>query len=62
MTRRYDAVYGLLTDLGVNEHTADEDSCRMEHGISDESVNALIALRQYLKSSGQLPLTYPTNT
>ena len=62
VTRRYDAVYGLLTDLGVDEHTADEDSCRMEHGISDESVNALIALRQYLKSSGQLPLTYPTNT
>ena len=54
---RYEALYGLLTDLGVDEATAAEDACRMEHGISDSSLAALTALRQSLNerkaASGQ---------
>ena len=48
MTERYNALYGLLTDLGVDEQTAHQDACRMEHGISDRSLSALIELRQKL--------------
>lgn len=48
VTERYDTLFGLLTDLGVEEQTAHEDACRMEHGISEQSVKALNALRQNL--------------
>lgn len=30
-----------LTDIGVNEKTASEDACKIEHVISDESFAAL---------------------
>lgn len=46
---RYDVLYGFLTDLGVDEQTAHEDACRMEHGISETSLSALKELRQYLR-------------
>ena len=45
---RSDIIYSLLTDLGVDRAVAAEDACRIEHGISDESLNALSKLRQYL--------------
>ena len=48
VTERYDTLFGLLTDLGVDEQTAHKDACRMEHGISDRSLSALIELRQKL--------------
>lgn len=47
-TERYNALYGLLTDLGVDEHTAQIDACEMEHGISDRSLCVLIELREKL--------------
>ena len=50
VTERYNALYGLLTDLGVDDETARDDACRMEHGISDRSLSALIELRQKLSS------------
>lgn len=50
VTERYNALYGLLTDLGVDDETAQDDACRMEHGISDRSLSALIELRQKLSS------------
>ena len=31
----------ILTELGVNERTAAEDACRIEHVISDESFNVI---------------------
>ena len=46
---RYDVLYGLLTDLGVDDETARDDACRTEHGISDRSLKALRELRQALK-------------
>ena len=51
MTERYKALYGLLTDLGVDEKTARDDACEMEHGISDRSLSALIELRQTLSQN-----------
>ncbi len=33
----------ILTELGVNERTAAEDACRIEHVISDESFNVIKA-------------------
>ena len=52
---RYDALYGFLLDLGVEEQTAHEDACRMEHGLSDTSLSALQELRQYLQESSYRP-------
>ena len=51
VTERYNALYGLLTDLGVDDETAQDDACRMEHGISDRSLSALIELRQKLSEN-----------
>ena len=48
VTERYNTLFGLLTDLGVDEQTARDDACRMEHGISERSLSALIELRQKL--------------
>ena len=48
---RYDVLYGLLTDLGVEEQIAHDDACRMEHGISAHSLSALIELRQKLNEN-----------
>ncbi len=31
----------LLASLGISEITADEDACRMEHIISEETMNAI---------------------
>ena len=47
--KRNEAISGLLTDLGVDKKTADEDACVMEHGISDESLRAIVELRQFLR-------------
>ena len=43
----------LITDffeqfLGVNEVTAEKDACKIEHVISDETLNAI---KQYLKEA-----------
>ena len=58
---RYDALYGFLLDLGVDEHTAHEDACRMEHGISETSLAALKELRQYLRHSQFKPESQSNN-
>lgn len=52
---RYDVVYGLLSDLGVDEETARADACGMEHGISDQTVKALKELRMYLRDASFEP-------
>lgn len=41
-------IYGLLTDIGVDKATAEEDAGKIEHGISDKTLNALTDLRHYL--------------
>ncbi len=47
---RNEVLFGLLTDLGVDKKTADADAGDMEHGISEESLNALKRLRLALLS------------
>lgn len=36
----------VLIDLGVDEKTAAEDACKIEHDISDESFNAI---KEYMR-------------
>ena len=43
---RHTVLSKLLINLGVDEETATEDACRMEHYISDKSFNAIKAHMQ----------------
>lgn len=46
---RHTVLSRLLMNLGVDEATATEDACRMEHYISDTSFNAIKAqMQKYL--------------
>ncbi len=38
---KHQAIAQILISLGVKDTTAYEDACKLEHGISDESFNAL---------------------
>ena len=40
---RHTLLTGLLTRLGVSEETAAEDACKMEHAISDHSLECIKA-------------------
>lgn len=40
---RHDVLTKMLIKLGVDEHIASEDACRIEHDISDESFAAIKA-------------------
>ena len=46
---RHTVLSGLLERLGVDEKTAVEDACRIEHVISDESFNAI---REHVEKMG----------
>ena len=39
----------LLTHLGVSEKTAEEDACKIEHNVSDETFECL---KEYAKKQG----------
>ncbi|MCR4990855.1 MAG: metal-dependent transcriptional regulator [Lachnospiraceae bacterium] len=43
---RHHVLSGFLSSIGVDDRTAAEDACRIEHVISDKSFNAL---KKYLK-------------
>lgn len=49
---RHTVLSGLLMRLGVDEKTATEDACRIEHVISDESFNAI---RTHASEMGRIP-------
>ena len=55
IVERNKIIFELLTYLGVNRETAYDDACNIEHGISDESLNALIKLRDYLTFISKTP-------
>lgn len=38
---RHTVLTKLLTNIGVSEQTADEDACKIEHVISEETLNAV---------------------
>lgn len=43
---RHTLLTSFLMKLGVSEETADEDACKMEHVISDES---MAAIKRFMK-------------
>lgn len=43
---RHTKLTELLIKMGVNPTTAEEDACKMEHDLSDETFNALVSLNQ----------------
>lgn len=43
---KQEAVSKLLTIIGVDENTAHDDACRIEYGISDETVKII---KQFIK-------------
>ncbi len=50
MYERHTVLSNLLVRLGVDEKTASDDACRMEHVISEESFNAIKAhMEKYTK-------------
>lgn len=47
---RHNVLYGFLTEvLGVTPHAAEEDACLMEHDLSSETFEKLIAFLKELK-------------
>ena len=50
---RHTVLSRLLMNLGVDEETATEDACRIEHYISDTSFNAIKAhMKKYRPDMG----------
>lgn len=47
---RHTVLSGLLVSLGVNEETAVQDACKIEHVISDES---FAAIKRYLERTDE---------
>ena len=41
MYERHTTLTGILMELGVDEETASEDACKIEHDISEKSFNAI---------------------
>lgn len=51
MLQRHKTLTGFLEALGVDPETAEEDACKMEHDISDETFDAICAhARQHLQN------------
>ena len=48
---RHTVLTELLIGLGVDEKTASEDACRIEHYISDKTFNAIKAHREKYSNS-----------
>lgn len=51
IVERHTLISSFLVSLGVNETTASEDACKIEHVISDESFNAI---KQYAEKVSNL--------
>ena len=49
MYERHKLLIGLLVSLGVDEQTAREDACKMEHDISERTFDALC---RYMNRNG----------
>jgi len=50
MYQRHRLLTKLLMDLGVDEHTAREDACKLEHDLSDQSFQALCSLEERIRT------------
>ena len=52
MLQRHHTLTNFLVDLGVDPETAEEDACKMEHDISDQTFRAICDhAREHLGSS-----------
>ncbi|MEA2039114.1 MAG: metal-dependent transcriptional regulator [Thermodesulfobacteriota bacterium] len=52
--RRHNILDNFLTDiLKINAKTANEEACRMEHGISHATMHRLIEFMEFLQSSSR---------
>ncbi|WP_270297008.1 metal-dependent transcriptional regulator [Eggerthella sinensis] len=49
---RHEFFWSLLVSAGVNERTADEEACRMEHCLSEDSFRKLAAHMRALPLAG----------
>lgn len=49
--KRHKFFQSMLEDLGVRREIAEEDACRIEHIISDETFQALVSFYQKHRSS-----------
>ncbi|MGN1204490.1 MAG: metal-dependent transcriptional regulator [Lachnospiraceae bacterium] len=52
---RHTTLTAMLLDLGVDEKTAAEDACRMEHAISDKS---FAAIKEHLRKAHHQKLNF----
>ena len=43
---RHTCLTDFFTKIGVNPKTAEEDACKIEHDLSDETFNALLKLNK----------------
>ena len=48
MYERHRVLTRMLMELGVDEHTAREDACKLEHDLSEQSFQALCTLEERL--------------
>ena len=48
---RHELLSKWLVKLGVNPEVADEDACKMEHDVSDESFEKI---KEHLKAKGEI--------
>ena len=46
---RHTILTQLFTKIGVNPSVAEEDACKIEHDLSDETFNALLQLNNKIK-------------
>ena len=49
MFRRHPVLTGVLMSLGVDEETAREDACKIEHDISEKTFEALCRFAEKMK-------------
>ncbi|WP_292485403.1 metal-dependent transcriptional regulator [Methanohalobium sp.] len=53
---KYGVVKDFLTVLGVDGNTADEDACRIEHVLTDDTIDVLTKFVEFIHHSDEYPL------
>ncbi|MCM1986932.1 metal-dependent transcriptional regulator [Methanococcoides seepicolus] len=53
---KYDVLQEFLQILGVEAKTADEDACRIEHGLTHETLDVFTKFVEFINKKEELPL------
>lgn len=53
---KYGVVRDFLTVLGIDDETADEDACRIEHVLTDDTIEVLTKFMEFIHKNDELPL------